>query len=168
MRSFHAGQRGVMRQRVMKRYNKIIVASMMFEESVRIFNAAQSDIDYISSIMLSGAVVGTIAPLLEEQGGHPMHEILSRIGNVMSSVGEEKQHPGIYRQTYNSLKHSGNKARKIKASEDLEFESDLRLEAVRMLDVAKSDFREVVVPEHVRAKIAPSFLLLLESNREFA
>lgn len=151
----------------MKSYNKIVVASMMFEESVRIFDAAESDIEFISSIMLSGAVVGIIAPLLEEQGGHPMHEILSRIGNVIAVEGDGEQHPGIYRQTYNNLKHSGNKARKVKALEDLEFESDLRLEAARMLNAAKLDFREVVVPEHVSAEITPSFLLLLESDREF-
>jgi hypothetical protein len=155
-------------KRDMKKFNKIIVASNMFEEASKKFDAASSDMDFITSIQLSGAVVGIIAPLLEEQGGHPMHKILSRIGNVIADEGDEKQYPGMYRETYNTLKHAGNTRKKVKPSEDLEFETDLALEAARMLDVAKSDFKEIKVPQSIREQLSPLFIKLMESEREYA
>ena len=134
----------------MKKYNKIIVASNMFEEASRKFDAASPDMDFITSIQLSGAVVGIIAPLLEEQGGHPMHEILARIGNVIADEGDDKQYPGMYRETYNTMKHAGNKRKDVRPSEDLNFETNLALEAARMIDVAKSDFKEIKVLQTIR------------------
>ena len=50
----------------MSQYNKIVVASEMFERSHEVFETAKSDMDYITSIMLSGAVIGIVAPLLLE------------------------------------------------------------------------------------------------------
>ena len=148
----------------MIRYNKIVIASKMFVEAHKLFVNAKSEMDYVSSILLSGAVVGIIAPLLEEQGGHPMHEILARICNVMAEEGEEKIHQGIFRETYNAFKHSGNKRKNIKPSEDLEFETDLKLEAGRMLDVAKSDFKEISVSDDIRKNIPRESIELLESE----
>ena len=140
----------------------------MFTESHVLFENAKTDMNYVSSILLSGAVVGIIAPLLEEQGGHPMHEILARISNVMVSEGEEKMHQGIFRETYNAFKHAGNKRKEIKPSEDLEVETNLKLEAGRMLDVAKSDFKEITVSNEIRKKISSEFIQLLDSEHEYA
>lgn len=89
----------------MDRYNKIVMASKMFMEAHKLFMDAKNEMSYVSSILSSGAVVGIIAPLLEEQGGHPMHEILARISNVMTEEGEEEMHQGIFRETYNAFKH---------------------------------------------------------------
>jgi hypothetical protein len=152
----------------MSKYNKIVLASKMFIEAHNKFDSAKSEMDYVSSILLSGAVVGIVAPLLEEQGGHPMHEILARISNVMVSEGYEKAHQGIFRETYNAFKHAGNKRKKIKPTEDLEIETDIKIEAGRMLDIAKSDFKQIEVSHNIRSQISNEFIQLLESEREYA
>ena len=151
----------------MSKYNKIVLASKMFIEAHNKFDSAKAEMDYVSSILLSGAVVGIVALLLEEQGGHPMHEILARISNVMVSEGYEKAHQGIFRETYNAFKHAGNKRKKIKPTEDLEIETDIKLEAGRMLDVAKSDFKQIEFSYNIRSQISNEFIQLLESNREY-
>jgi hypothetical protein len=65
--------------------NKIQLASEMFVEAHARYTSARRDIDYVTSILLSGAVVGIVSPLLKEQGGHTMHELLTRIGNLLIS-----------------------------------------------------------------------------------
>lgn len=152
----------------MKKYNKIVLASQMFEKAHDLYDSAQVEMDYVTSILLSGAVVGIIAPLLEEQGGSPMHEILVRVGNAISREGDEKQHQGMYRETYNSLKHAGNNRSKLKPSDDLVFETNIEREAAHMLDVAKSDFSSIDVSTEVRGKLTTAFVTLLESSREYA
>ena len=152
----------------MNKYNKIVLASKMFTEAHNKFDSAKSEMDYVSSILLSGAVVGIVAPLLEEQGGIPMHEILTRISNVMASEGDEKTYQGIFRETYNAFKHAGNKRKKIKPTEDLEIETDIKIEAGRMLDIAKSDFKQIEVSHNIRRQISNEFIQFLESEREYA
>jgi hypothetical protein len=141
------------------------MASKMFEEAHKLYSYAKNEMDYVSSILLSGAVVGIIAPLLAEQGGYPMHEILARISNVMNEDGEKDTKQGIFRETYNVFKHAGN--RKIKPSEDLEVETNLKLEAGRMLLAAKSDFKEISVSDEIRINISSNFIQLLKSNNEY-
>ena len=157
----------------MSKYNKIVLASKMFIEAHNKFDSAKSEMDYVSSILLSGAVVGIVAPLLEEQGGHPMHEILARISNdvmihFMVSEGNEKAHQSIFRKTYNAFKHAGNKKMNIKPTEDLEIETDIKIEAGRMLDIAKSDFKQIEVSHNIRSQISNEFIQFLESEREYA
>jgi hypothetical protein len=62
--------------------DKIRVASEMFVEAHTRYITASRDIDYITSILLSGAVIGIIGPLLKEQGARTTHELLVRIANV--------------------------------------------------------------------------------------
>lgn len=157
----------------MGKYNKIVLASKMFIEAHNKFDSAKSEMDYVSSMLLSGAVVGIVAPLLKEQGGHPMHEILARISNdvmvhFMVSEGNGKAHQGIFRKTYNAFRHTGNKRNKIKPTEDLEIEADIKLDAGRMLDVAKSDFNQIEMSHNIRSQISNEFIQLLESAREYA
>jgi hypothetical protein len=153
---------------IMKKYNKIVIASEMFERAHDQFVSAQSEMDYASSLLLAGAIVGIIAPLLAEQGGHPTHDLLVRIGNVISEHDGENHHVGLYRTAYNSLKHAGNDRKKFKPSEDLEFETDIRLEAARMLDAAKADFKEITVTGKVHQQFSQSFIELLGTEREYA
>lgn len=152
----------------MKKYNKIVIASEMFERAHDQFVSSKSEIDYTSALLLAGAVVGIIAPLLAEQGGYPTHNLLARIGNLISDQGDANQHAGLYRAAYNSLKHAGNDRRKLKPSDDLEFETDIRLEAARMLDAAKADFKEISVSGAIRQQLSRSFIALLEAEREYA
>ena len=152
----------------MKVHNKIVIASQLFERAHEIFESAKTDTDFALSLLLAGAVVGIIAPVLAEQGGHPMHDLLARIANATAESEESKYHVGLFRAAYNSLKHSGNSRQKIAPSEDLEFEADIATEAAHMLDVAKADFNEVRVSSEIQNQCSPSFIALLESEREYA
>lgn len=124
--------------------------------------------DYINSILLSGAVVGIVSPLLKEQGGHTMHELLARIGNLIADSGEGAPHEGMFREIYNSLKHTGNKIKNILPSNDLEIQTDLKKEAAHMLDAAKHDFCEIKVLPQFKERLTKEFLSLLESDTDYA
>jgi hypothetical protein len=149
----------------MAQYSKILLASQMFEKAHSEFVNAESDMDFINSILLSGAVVGMISPLMEEQGGCSTHRFLTRIGNARSS---EKKHIGMYRHIYNSLKHSGDSRNKVLASEDLSFEADLKYEAGKMLYCAKSDFNDVLIPNEQINLLSEQFKCLLSSECDYA
>ncbi|MHB8916043.1 MAG: hypothetical protein ACYC4K_09565, partial [Thiobacillus sp.] len=120
--------------------------------------------------LLSGAIVGIISPLLKEQGGHTMHELLARISNAIAEPGEEDSHEGMFREIYNSLKHAGNpnKRKKIAPSEDLEIQTDLKQEAAHMLDAAKNDFRHITVLPQIKDSLSESFLLILQLDADYA
>jgi len=152
----------------MATFNKIQVAAEMFLEAHQRYTTASRDIDYITSVMLSGAVVGIISPLLTEQGGHSTHSLLARIGNVVAQPGEPPTREGMFREIYNALKHAGDDRRKVAPSKDLEIHADLALEAARMLDAAKQDFRQIQVSHELKKKLAPEFLDLLESENDYA
>lgn len=136
----------------------------MFVEAHNRYTSARRDIDYITSILLSGAVVGIISPLLKEQGGHTMHELLTRIGKLIVEPGKEETHEGMFRETYNALKHAGNKNQNISPSEDLEIQTGLKKEAAHMLDAAKHDFLEIKVFPQDREGLSKEFLSLLEAS----
>jgi hypothetical protein len=144
------------------------MASEMFVEAHDRYTNARRHIDYVTSILLSGAVVGIVSPLLKEQGGHSMHELLARIGNLIAEPGEEAAHEGVFREIYNSLKHAGNKNKNIPPSSDLEIQTNLKKEAAHMLDAAKHDFREIEALPEVREGLSKEFLTLLEANTDYA
>jgi hypothetical protein len=146
----------------MKMYNKIQVASDMFVEAHNRYTSPKNEIDNIVSILLSGAVVGIISPLLKEQGGHTEHELLSRISNSIADHGEKPVNESFFREIYNSLKHAGNNRKHVVASSDLEITTDLKREAAHMIDAAKEDFRNITISSEVRNKLSQEFFKLLE------
>ena len=148
--------------------NKVQVASHMFVEAHERYMAATRDIDYVISIVLSGAVVGIVSPLLTEQGGHTTHSILARIGNLIAQPGAPLTHEGVFRATYNAFKHAGDERRKIAPSTDLEIQTDLKDEAAHMLDAAKQDFRQIQVLPEIRHSLSQQFVGLLESDDSYA
>jgi hypothetical protein len=152
----------------MKSFDKIQIASDMFVEAHNRYMGAKQEIDYVVSILLSGAIIGIIGPLLNEQGGHSTHELLAKISNAISEGGDDAAHEGMFREIYNSLKHAGNKRRKIVASDDLEFKTDLKKETARMLDTAKDDFRNIEVSIEVRSHLSARFLELLQLEDGYA
>lgn len=155
----------------MAAFNKIQLASEMFVEAHARYTNATRDIDYIVSILLSGAIGGIISPLLKEQGGHSMHELFTGISNAIADPGEEVTKEEMFRQIYNSLKHAGDNRKKGKviiASEDLEIQTDLKQEAARMLDAAKNDFRHITVLPQIKDSLSESFILLLQLDADYA
>ncbi|MBU1691535.1 MAG: hypothetical protein KKD65_12470 [Gammaproteobacteria bacterium] len=148
--------------------NKVQVASEMFVEAHSRYVKATRDIDYITSILLSGAVIGIIGPLLKEQGNRTTHELLAKIANAIAEPGDDPAREGIFRAVYNALKHAGNDRPKVPASDDLEIQTHLPMEAARMLDAAKDDFREIEVSGEVRRSLPPEFIQLLATDDTYA
>ena len=154
----------------MASFNKIEIAAEMFVKSHDCYYASGRDIDYIISILLSGAVIGIVSPVLTEQGGHTTHSLLARISNFLAEPDEPESKDGMFRATYNGLKHAGNNMgkNKVAPSADLEIQADLRLEAARMLDAAKQDFREIEIFQAIKERLPSRFLTLLESEEHYA
>lgn len=153
----------------MEQYNKIVVASLMFTEAHQRYINAKQDMDYIISILLTGSVIGIIAPLLKEQGRRTSHQSSVDICELLTVDGEKNPiHEVNFRETYNSLKHARNDRKKVKAHDDLIIKTDLRLEAAYLLDDAKEDFCSIIFSADVRSKISDEFLTLLESTDCYA
>jgi hypothetical protein len=152
----------------MSTHNKIVIASNMFVEADARYRNASADIDYIVSILMSGAVVGIVGPLLKEQGGRTMHQLLAKIGDIVAEPGDGAHHEGMYRAVYNSLKHTGNERANLNPSNDLAIHTDLRVEAAHMLDAAKEDFRKIIVSADVRNALTQQFVTLLEAHEDYA
>ena len=148
--------------------NKVEIAAQMFVEAHERFLSGVNEIDYITSIVLSGAVMGIVSPLLKEQGGHTAHSLLARISNRIAEPGEPPTHEGVFRATYNAFKHAGDERRKIAPSADLEITTDLKREAAHMLDAAKDDFRQIEVDVPVRNRLSRRLIELLESDKSYA
>ena len=148
--------------------NKLNLAAEMFVEAHIRYTGATRDVDYVSSIMLAGAVVGIISPLLQEQGGRSYHSLLARLSDTFSAPGEPLTRDGLFRDIYNGLKHAGDKNRGIKASQDLTLEANLKSEAAHMLDAAKHDFAQIKVPAAVSGSLSPEFLRLLKAEGDYA
>jgi hypothetical protein len=128
-------------------HNKLFLAADMFMEARNRFLNGTRDIDFVASILLSGAVLGMVSPLLKEQGKQTQHQIWERMANAIDqSAGV---HEGTFRQNYNGLKHAGNLRKNIKASQDLTLNADLRKEASHLLDAARRDFNFVPLPKGI-------------------
>ena len=140
----------------------------MFVEAHERYMKATRDIDYVVSIVLSGAVVGIVSPLLKEQGGHTTHSLLARIDSLIAEPRDLPIHEGMFRAIYNAVKHAGNDRQNIAPSTDLEIETDLRAEAAHMLDAAKQDFRQIEVLPELSDSLSRKFVGLLESEMSYA
>jgi len=72
----------------MRVYHKLQLASEMFAEAHRQYSEAEREVDYVNSILLSGAVIGIIGPLLKEQGGQPTHNLLAKMDKLLADPGD--------------------------------------------------------------------------------
>jgi len=143
-----------------------LAASMLMEAHER-YTSPRSETDLLTSIVLSGAVLGIISPLLKEQGGSTYHAQLSKLAKLLEP-GEPEVRETLFQTVYNGLKHAGFEHRKLKASDDLEITADLRLEAGRMLDAASHDFREILVPANDHELLPPGFVIFLAQHLDYA
>ncbi|WP_131280389.1 hypothetical protein [Hylemonella gracilis] len=140
----------------------------MFVEAHELYSSATREIDYIVSIVLSGAVLGIVSPLLKEQGGHTAHSLLARIADHIAKPEEPSTHEGVFRATYNAFKHAGHESRKIAPSSDLEIQTELRREAAHMLNAAKEDFRQIKDFPYVNKHLSQQFFELIDSDEGYA
>jgi hypothetical protein len=136
------------------KHNKLQLAGDLLTEAAKDCRNATCDRDYAKSILLSGAVVGIVAPLLEELGIEPFQLSLAKgaiafNGHDLPSLSQKEQKGLIgqgltyYRLAYNALKHAGGGTKKIKPSEDLEFERNLGEEAYHLVDCAIIDYNKI-------------------------
>jgi len=140
----------------------------MLLESEHHFAVATRDIDYVASILLSGAVIGIVGPLLNEQGGRTMHQLLAKISDVVAEPEDDHAHEGMFRAVYNALKHAGNDRYKWKPSDDLEIHTDLRTEAAYMLDAAVENFQKIKIAPNIRAALSEEFVAFLTAYEGYA
>ncbi|ELQ2466339.1 hypothetical protein QTG64_004108 [Vibrio vulnificus] len=145
-----------------QKYDKRLIAADMLEEAINKFKTAKNDLDYIQSILLAGASIGTTNPLLSENKKQTAHEKSAenvirireyRLGRELSRKERQDVFSGAMRfnkQAYNSLKHAG-KGKQLAASDDLEIETDFAVEAEELLWAAIEDFKSL--------PISPEFLI---------
>jgi len=139
----------------MKTHDKIRLAGEMLTTAARDYKSAQGDMDYVKCILLAGAVINIAYPLVKEFGGTTRAvesaELATRIMEIRKGVkfGKKERREQIARfvahdnYIYNSLKHAGNSERKLKPSDDVNFEADLKLEAEQKILDARSEFVRV-------------------------
>ena len=144
-----------------KPINKIDLCVDMILASARALKAGKQ-IDFVTSILLAGAVNEILEPLLQElrietkRGEFAL--CAARIANKNSSDNpiHEKTRKSVFsnsKSIYNALKHAGNKNRGIKPSDDLEMVVDLCDEAEWSLSFALDNFLALRKPYVTQQKI---------------
>ncbi|MBJ2131145.1 hypothetical protein JC525_19715 [Alteromonas sp. IB21] len=132
--------------------NKIQAADSMLVEAIKEFRNDDSQISYIKSILLSGAVIGITNPLLIEKGletsiGEVANLSVSLSHNQFNSHKEKETYKrrtiSFLKYVYNALKHSGVPKDSIQPSDDLEIECDLKTEARDLIMHAKTDMEKL-------------------------
>lgn len=149
----------------MATYSKIMLAMDMVSKSYDNYVNAKTELDYISSILLSGASLGIIQPLIRERGGKSFHKILETLmKRITLNDRDIKAHEGVFRQTYNSIKHAGNVRQNILPSDDLYINTNFKKEASRMLKACKEDFLKLNSCDVLGASCLPiDFVEFLEN-----
>ncbi|KQV78485.1 hypothetical protein ASD15_21985 [Massilia sp. Root351] len=136
------------------RYNKLQLAGELLVAAAEDCRNAACDQDYAKSILVAGAVTGIVEPLLKELGIVPHHIGLARgavefkeLDGPLFSPEERaqliRQGRTYYQLAYSALKHAGFPGKNIKASENLEFETNLKEEAYYLVDSAINDYIKI-------------------------
>jgi hypothetical protein len=158
----------------MKIHDKILLAGELLVDAAETYQFAKKDTDYAKSILISGAVIGIVAPWLDELNIKSSHlqpaEITSKIKGVnLAEMTEEAKRKELgktinfYRLTYNLLKHAGN-GKKVKASDDLTFKSDLKEEAYYLISSAIDDYKRLPLSQKIiNTQLSDKLLSLLQS-----
>jgi hypothetical protein len=144
----------------MARFKKIVLASQTFVEAHERFDKASREIDYVTSLMLAGAVCGIVSPLLKEQAKGTFHVLLA-------SLFQTTPNEGVFRTVYNGLKHAGLKRIKLLPSADLDIDADLRKEAAWMLEAAREDFSKIIIERGLLDQLSEEFLKLIREPVDY-
>ncbi|WP_299263711.1 hypothetical protein [uncultured Psychrosphaera sp.] len=154
----------------MTEHDKIPLAGEMLVQAVKSYEHALKDIDYVTSILLAGAVIGIIAPLLEEldikSSQVALAELSVKSSNSTSLDKKVGRAIGFYRFTYNALKHAGH-GKNIPASKDLVIHADLKDEAEFLIRHAVQDYNKIPEPyitlEYINNNMPHELLDVLQS-----
>ncbi|CAH9054388.1 hypothetical protein PSEHALCIP103_01025 [Pseudoalteromonas haloplanktis] len=142
--------------------DKRVIAAELIYEAVEEYKNAQSDIGYIKSILLSGAAIYLVGPLIEDAGktselSKEKHAQTSvRFSKYFSSreltedeIKDIKKRSRIEnRRVYNSLKHTGNRFENLSAISDLEIDVDFKAEAEELIWDIIDDYNNMDFPDY--------------------
>jgi hypothetical protein len=157
--------------------DKISLCEDMLLSSARFYKNGICDVDFATSILLSGAVNEITEPLLKELGIKTRRGCFSELAAKLSKSeksleDKEKIHFGLSKSVYNSIKHagSGERGKKIiNASEDLEIFANLKGEASWSLSFALENFLALPEPYVTQQRInhvySDEFLDLFQTLR---
>lgn len=158
----------------METHDKILLAGELLVDAAKNYRSGKTNVDFAKSILMAGAVIGIVAPWLEELCIKSSQVQLAEIAAKLKGVSlnnltpkDQKKEIGksiaFYRLTYNSLKHVGN-GNKLKASDDLSFEADLKEEAYYLISSAIDDYNKLPLPQHtINTQLSDDLLTLLQS-----
>ncbi len=138
--------------------NKISLCEDMLLASARFYKNGTCDVDFATSVLLSGAVNEITEPLLREldiktKRGR-FSELAAKLSKSEKTIKEkEKIHYTLTKSIYNSIKHAGDQNGKVKPSEDLEIFSNLKDEAEWSLSFALDNFLALPAPYVTQQKI---------------
>jgi hypothetical protein len=160
----------------MKTHDKIQLASEMLLTAAQDYKNAKSEIDYVKCILLAGAVINVTYPLVKEFGGKTKAaetaELATRIMEIRQGApfGKKKRQAQIARfmaqdnYVYNSLKHAGNDSKQLRASDDLDFDADLKAEAEQKILDARAEFMRLPLGPGATNKFSDELRDFLTSN----
>ena len=138
--------------------NKISLCEDMLLASARFYKNGTCDVDFATSILLSGAVNEITEPLLKEfsiktRRGH-FSELAAKLSKSEKSIErKQKIHFALTKSVYNEIKHAGDHNGKVKPSEDLEIFANLKDEAEWSLSFALNNFLALPAPYVTQQKI---------------
>lgn len=163
-------------------YNKIELVGEMLVEAAHAYQSASKPIHYINCILLSGAALGILTPLLRELGIQNSIAQLAKFAQTIVKQDEQESENNsrfrdalsYYLSTYNSLKHAGksnkgNKGREVLApADDLTICADFADEAQFYLTHAIQDFgrlpEEYLSSEYINTQMSDELLDVLHMS----
>ncbi|MBK0114496.1 MULTISPECIES: hypothetical protein [unclassified Delftia] len=157
----------------MKTYNKLVLGSEILVDASETYKNANCDAHFARAILLAGAVLEIIRPLLEElKIDTPMDELadlahMVEHGIPAANKDDRNIYLRFYKATYNSLKHAGKDygRNQKKASDDLEIEADLQEEARELIDFAIRSFKRLPLSlDLVAFQLSDKFLDIVHSH----
>lgn len=130
----------------MKEYNKIYLCEEMLVQSVNFYENSKKDTDYIPSILIAGAVLEIITPLLIELNIETKDNSLFKVYKILNTSenkkNEKKEYFYFTKLIYNSLKHAGH-GKNLPASNDLKMKANLKEEAEILISKAVNEYNRI-------------------------
>lgn len=145
------------------RLNKILISAQLLQEAVQTYRRANASWEYAACILLAGAAHVVFSDLLDaaaiadqpgEKGRQGVTSSVSGLQLLAKSpallrdadlpVDEKIRGFELERSVYNSLKHAGDRSKKIPAWADISTDGDMPYEACNLAGIAMADFRTLL------------------------
>jgi len=132
--------------------NKLELAGQLLVEAVTTYRSGERNVDFAKSILMAGAVVEIVSPLLKEHDIRSHQIKLAALAKEVDEKSDVSKSMIFFRRPYNALKHAGKSSTnkdgtftwKTLPSSDLLIDLDLKDEADHLINSAIEDFRTAV------------------------